>query len=71
MHVDVLSTAAGTAGRTLAVAAWYSYQSSGVLTVLTGPRPVAQGHSEGPTAGIESGILIARRSSSPRQNILI
>jgi hypothetical protein len=71
VHVDVLSTAAGTAGRTLAVSAWYSYQSSGLLTVLTGPRPVAQDHSEGPAAGIGSGILIARRNSAPRQSILI
>ncbi len=33
--------------------------------------PVAQSGSEGPTAGIGSGILIARGDSSPRQNILI
>jgi len=32
--------------------------------------PVAQGRSEGPTAGTGSGILIARKDSSPRQNIL-
>ena len=32
--------------------------------------PVAQGRSEGPTAGMGSGILIARKDSSPRQNIL-
>jgi len=32
--------------------------------------PVAQGRSEGPTAAIWSGILIARRDSSGRQNIL-
>ena len=35
----VLSAAAGTAGRTLAVPVWYSYQPGGLLTVLTGRRP--------------------------------
>jgi len=34
----VLSAAAGTAGRTLAVPVWYSYQPGGLLTVLTGRR---------------------------------
>jgi hypothetical protein len=33
--------------------------------------PVAQGRSEGSTAGIGSGILIARKDSSPLQNILL
>ena len=32
--------------------------------------PVTQGRTEGPTAGIGSGILIARGDSSPRQNIM-
>src|SRR5580700_6680808 len=36
VHVAVLSAAAGTAGRTLAVPVWYSYQPGGLLTVLTG-----------------------------------
>jgi nitroimidazol reductase NimA-like FMN-containing flavoprotein (pyridoxamine 5'-phosphate oxidase superfamily) len=36
VHVGVLSAAAGTAGRTLAVPVWYSYQPGGLLTVLTG-----------------------------------
>lgn len=35
VHVGVLS-AAGTAGQTLAVPVWYSYQPGGLLTVLTG-----------------------------------
>ena len=34
----MLSAAAGTAGRTLAVPVWYSYQPGGLLTVLTGRR---------------------------------
>jgi Pyridoxamine 5'-phosphate oxidase len=38
VHVGVLSAAAGTAGQTLAVPAWYSYQPGGLLTVLTGRR---------------------------------
>ena len=39
VHAGVLSAAAGTAGRTLAVPVWYSYQPGGLLTVLTGRRP--------------------------------
>src|SRR5689334_5326692 len=38
VHVGVLSAAIGTAGQTLAVPAWYSYQPGGLLTVLTGRR---------------------------------
>jgi hypothetical protein len=38
VHVGVLSAATGTAGRTLAVPVWYSYQPGGLLTVLTGRR---------------------------------
>ncbi len=38
VHVGVLSAAAGTAGQTLAVPVWYSYQPGGLLTVLTGRR---------------------------------
>jgi nitroimidazol reductase NimA-like FMN-containing flavoprotein (pyridoxamine 5'-phosphate oxidase superfamily) len=38
VHVGVLSAAAGTAGQTLAVPVWYSYQPGGVLSVLTGRR---------------------------------
>jgi len=38
VHAGVLSTAVGTAGRTLAVSVWYSYQPGGLLTVLTGRR---------------------------------
>jgi len=38
VHVGVLSAAVGTAGRTLAVPVWYSYQRGGQLTVLTGRR---------------------------------
>jgi Pyridoxamine 5'-phosphate oxidase len=34
----VLSAAVGTAGQTLAVPVWYSYQPGGLLTVLTGRR---------------------------------
>jgi Pyridoxamine 5'-phosphate oxidase len=34
----VLSAAAGTAGQTLAVLVWYSYQPGSLLTVLTGRR---------------------------------
>jgi len=37
-HVGVLSAAIGTAGQTLAVPVWYSYQPGGLLTVLTGRR---------------------------------
>ena len=35
VHVGVLSAAVGTAGQTLAVPVWYSYQPGGLLTVLT------------------------------------
>ena len=38
VHVGVLSTAAGTAGRTLAVPVWYSYRPGGLVTVLTSRR---------------------------------
>ena len=38
VHIGVLSAAAGTAGRTLAVPVWYSYQPGGLLTALTGRR---------------------------------
>ncbi len=38
VHVGVLSAAMGTAGQTLAVPVWYSYQPGALLTVLTGRR---------------------------------
>ena len=38
VHIGVLNAPAGTAGRTLAVPVWYSYQPGGLLTVLTGRR---------------------------------
>src|SRR6202161_4764571 len=38
VHVGVLSAVVGTAGQTLAVPVWYSYQPGGLLTVLTGRR---------------------------------
>jgi hypothetical protein len=38
VHVGVLSAAMGSAGQTLAVPVWYSYQLGGLLTVLTGRR---------------------------------
>jgi hypothetical protein len=38
VHVGVLSAAMGTAGQTLAVPVWYSYQPGGLVTVLTGRR---------------------------------
>jgi nitroimidazol reductase NimA-like FMN-containing flavoprotein (pyridoxamine 5'-phosphate oxidase superfamily) len=38
VNVGVLSAAIGTAGQTLAVPVWYSYQPGGLLTVLTGRR---------------------------------
>jgi PPOX class probable F420-dependent enzyme len=38
VHVGVLSTAVGPAGRTLVVPVWYSYQPGGLVTVLTGRR---------------------------------
>lgn len=38
VHVGVLSAAVDTAGRTLTVPVWYSYQPGGLLTVLTGRR---------------------------------
>jgi len=38
VHVGVLSAAVGTAGQTLVVPVWYSYQPGGLLTVLTGRR---------------------------------
>ena len=38
VHIGVLSAAVGTAGRTLGVPVWYSYQPGGLLTVLTGRR---------------------------------
>ena len=42
VHVGVLSAAIGTAGQTLAVPVWYSYQPGALLTVMTGrPRKAA------------------------------
>jgi hypothetical protein len=38
VHAGVPSAAPGTAGRTLAVPAWYSCQPGGLLTVATGRR---------------------------------
>jgi nitroimidazol reductase NimA-like FMN-containing flavoprotein (pyridoxamine 5'-phosphate oxidase superfamily) len=38
VRVGVLSAAAGTAGRTLAVPVWYSYRPGALVTVLTGRR---------------------------------
>ena len=38
VHVGVLCTALGSAGQTLAVPVWYSYEPGGLLTVLTGRR---------------------------------
>ena len=38
VRVGVLSVAVGTAGQTLAVPVWYSYQPGGLLTVLIDPR---------------------------------
>ena len=38
VRVGVLSAAMGAAGQTLAVPVWYSYQSGGLPTVLTGRR---------------------------------
>jgi hypothetical protein len=38
VHLGVLSVTVGTAGHTLAVPVWYSYQPGGLLTVLTGRR---------------------------------
>jgi hypothetical protein len=38
VRAGVLSAAAGTPGRTLAVPVWYSCQPGGLLTVLTGRR---------------------------------
>jgi PPOX class probable F420-dependent enzyme len=38
VHVGVLSAALGTAGQTLAVPVWYSYQPGELVTVLTGRR---------------------------------
>jgi len=38
VHVGVLSAAVGTAGQTLAVPVWYSYQPGGLVTVLTRHR---------------------------------
>jgi nitroimidazol reductase NimA-like FMN-containing flavoprotein (pyridoxamine 5'-phosphate oxidase superfamily) len=40
VRVGVLSVAVGKPGRTLAVPVWYTYQPGGLLTVLTGRRPV-------------------------------
>jgi hypothetical protein len=39
MHVGVLSTAAGTAGRTLAVSVWYRNQPGGLLTGRRSRKP--------------------------------
>jgi PPOX class probable F420-dependent enzyme len=38
VHVGVLCAALGSAGQTLAVPVWYSYEPGGLLTVLTGRR---------------------------------
>src|SRR5689334_18763788 len=38
VHVGVLRAAVGTAGQTMAVPVWYSYQPGGLRTVLTGGR---------------------------------
>jgi hypothetical protein len=65
-HLGVLSTAVGTAGRTLAVSVWYSYQPGGPLT---GRWSRKAARKDRPAIG--SGILIARGDSSPRQNTSI
>ena len=38
VHAGVLSAAVRTAGQTVAVPVWYSYQPGGLVTVLTGRR---------------------------------
>jgi hypothetical protein len=54
VHAGVLSAAVGTAGRRLAVPAWYRYQPGGLLTVLTGRRSrkaAARDQPQGPGQG--------------------
>ena len=67
MHVGVLSTAAGTAGRTLAVSVWYRNQPGGLLTGRQSRKAAA---TDQPQASGQGLILIARGDLSPLQNIL-
>ena len=67
MHVGVLSTAAGTAGRTLAVPVSYRNQPGGLLT---GRRPRKAAATDQPQASSQGLIFIARRDLPPPQNIL-
>jgi hypothetical protein len=55
VHVGALSADLGPAGRMLAVSLWYGYQPGGLLAVLTGRRS-RKARTEGPAAGIGSGI---------------
>jgi hypothetical protein len=50
VHAGVLSVAVGTAGRRLAVPAWYRYQPGGLLTVLIGRRPRTAAAKDQPQA---------------------
>jgi hypothetical protein len=50
VHAGVLSVAVGTAGRRLAVPAWYRYQPGALLTVLTGRRPRTAAAKDQPQA---------------------
>ena len=67
MHVGVLSTAAGTAGRTLAVSVSYRNQPSGLLTGRQSRKAAATDQPQAPGQGL---IFIARRDLPPPQNIL-
>ena len=66
-RVGVLSTAAGTAGRTLAVSVSYRNQPSGLLTGRQSRKAAATDQPQAPGQGL---IFIARRDLSPPQNIL-
>ena len=68
MHVGVLSTAAGTAGRTLAVSVWYRNRPG---SLLTGRRSRKAAATDQPQASGQGLILIARGDLSPLQNTLL
>jgi hypothetical protein len=51
VHAGVLSAAAGTAGRTLAVQVWYSYQPGGLLTRRRPRTAAAKDQPQAPDQG--------------------
>jgi hypothetical protein len=68
VRVGVVSVAVDTAGRTLAVPVWYSYQPGGLLTVLTDRR--SRSATARPTdMSASRGRLSARKNSIPLSDL--